>query len=95
MAKDAFAQLEERIGQAVSRIRVLSEERTRLSARQEELEEQLTELVGRNRRLEGEIGELREAHGEEQDFDATRQEIERRVEGLLERFAELDEIAGE
>ena len=79
----------------MSRIRVLSEERTRLSARQEELEEQLTELVGRNRRLEGEIGELREAHGEEQDFDATRQEIERRVEGLLERFAELDEIAGE
>ena len=47
MSTDAFQELEERIGQAVTRIRLLSEERVRLSARQEELEEKLAELAAR------------------------------------------------
>ena len=67
----------------------------RLAASQEELEEKLCELAGRNRRLEGELGELREANQERTDYDAARVEIERRVEGLLERFAELDELPGD
>jgi FtsZ-binding cell division protein ZapB len=95
MTEDAFAQLEERIGQAVERIRLLHEERSRLAASQEELEEKLSELAGRNRRLESELGELREANQERTDYDAARVEIERRVEGLLERFAELDELTGD
>jgi predicted nucleic acid-binding Zn-ribbon protein len=94
MQKDAFAQLEERIGQAVTRIRTLTEERARLSTRQEELEDQLKMLEGRNQELEGELGELREATGGTEAFEKTRREIETRVEGLLARFAELDEIAG-
>lgn len=95
MSADAFQQLEERIGQAVARIRLLSEERSRLNERQQELEEKLSELAGRNRRLESEVAELREnesAHGE---FETARQEIERRVEGLLDRFNELDELAND
>jgi predicted nucleic acid-binding Zn-ribbon protein len=95
MARDPFEQLEERIGQAVTRIRALSEERTRLKARQEELQEKMAELAERNRRLEEEIGELRDSAGAHEDFESTRREIERRVEGLLERFAELDELAAE
>lgn len=94
MTTDAFQQLEERIGQAVARIRVLSEERTRLTAREQELEDRLAELAGRNRRLEGELADLREAEGDRSEFESARQEIERRVEGLLERFSELDELAG-
>ena len=94
MQKDAFAQLEERIGQAVTRIRSLTEERAGLRARQAELEEQLRMLEGRNQELESELGELREATGGTEAFEATRREIETRVEGLLARFAELDEIAG-
>jgi len=92
---NAFQQLEERIGQAVARIRVLSDERKRLTAREAELEDKLTELSGRNRRLEGEIAELRETAGAQGDFESARLEIERRVESLLERFSELDELAGE
>jgi multidrug resistance efflux pump len=74
---------------------MLSEERVRMSARQEELEEKLAELAGRNRRLESEISELRESEGARGDFDLAKQEIERRVEGLLQRFTELDELTGE
>jgi len=95
MDTETFNQLEARIGQAVTRIRTLSEERTRLAAREEELEAQLADLSGRNRNLEGELGELREVNGDRAEFESTRQEIERRVAGLLERFAELDEITGE
>jgi len=95
MSTDAFQQLEERIGQAVSRIRTLSEERARLSAREAELEEKLAELAGRNRRLESELAELRENEGARGDFETAKLEIERRVEGLLERFTELDELTGE
>ncbi|RKZ11857.1 hypothetical protein DRQ32_04975 [bacterium] len=95
MDTETFNQLEARIGQAVTRIRSLSEERTRLAAREEELEAQLADLSGRNRNLEGELGELREVNGDRAEFESTRQEIERRVAGLLERFAELDEITGE
>jgi FtsZ-binding cell division protein ZapB len=94
MQMDAFAQLEERIGQAVTRIRTLTEERVRLGARQKELEEQLKMLERRNKELESELGKLREAHGTSQEFETTRREIETRVEGLLARFAELDEITG-
>ena len=95
MSTDAFQELEERIGQAVTRIRLLSEERARLSSRQEELEEKLAELAGRNRRLETELAELRENEGARGDFDAAKAEIERRVEGLLQRFTELDELTGD
>jgi predicted nucleic acid-binding Zn-ribbon protein len=95
MSTDAFQELEERIGQAVTRIRTLTEERTRLTSRQEELEEKLAELSGRNRRLESELAELRENEGARGDFETARREIERRVEGLLERFTELDELTGE
>lgn len=95
MDSDTFAQLEQRIGQAVDRIRNLTEERARLSAQQEELEARLAELTSHNAKLQVEVQELQEANGKRDDFEATRQEIERRVEGLLERFAELDEIAGE
>jgi len=94
MHMDAFAQLEERIGQAVNRIRDLTEERVRLNARAKELEDQLKMLEGRNEELEGELGELRQANGTSEDFETARREIETRVEGLLARFAELDEIAG-
>ena len=94
MQIDAFAQLEERIGQAVTRIRTLSEERVRLNARQKELEDQLKMLKSRNEDLEGELGVLREASGTNEEFETTRREIETRVEGLLARFAELDEITG-
>ena len=94
MQKDAFAQLEERIGQAVTRIRDLTEERARLNARQGELEAQLKMLEVRNQELEVELGELREANGGTEAFEKTRQEIESRVESLLARFAELDEITG-
>lgn len=95
MDTETFNQLEARIGQAVTRIRTLSEERSRLSERQAELEAQLTELSGRNRKLEGELGELRELGRDQAAFESTRMEIERRVAGLLERFAELDEITGD
>jgi predicted nucleic acid-binding Zn-ribbon protein len=95
MVKDPFEQLEERIGQAVTRIRVLSEERARLQGREEELEQKLAELADRNRRLEEEIVELRDSEGAREDFESTRREIERRVESLLERFTELDELAAD
>ena len=95
MARDPFEQLEERIGQAVTRIRVLSEEKARLHALHAELEQKMAELAERNRRLEDEIGELRDSAGAREDFESTRREIERRVEGLLERFTELDELAAE
>ena len=51
-------------------------------------------LEGRNQELEGELGELREVTGGTEAFEKTRREIETRVEGLLARFAELDEITG-
>mgnify|MGYP000004668788 CR=1 FL=1 len=38
---------------------------------------------------------LRENEGARGDFDAAKAEIERRVEGLLKRFTELDELTGE
>ena len=95
MDSDTFTQLERRIGQAVDRIRSLDEERRQLRARQEELEARLAELTGHNAKLQVEVEELGDARRQAEDYEATRQEIERRVEGLLERFAELDEIAGE
>lgn len=95
MDSDTFERLEQRIGQAVDRIRSLSADRERLTAHQQELEARLAELTGHNARLQVEVKELQQANGDRTDFEKTRQEIERRVEGLLERFAELDEIAGD
>lgn len=95
MDSETFARLETRIGQAVDRIRSLTEERARLREQAEELEARVAELTGHNAKLQVEVEELQEANGAREDFEATRKEIERRVEGLLERFSELDEIAGD
>lgn len=87
----AFDRLEERIGQAIGRIHELARQRDEAREQVERLGREIEELRGQNARLGSELEEVRTASVAREEFEASKREIERRVENLLHRFSELDE----
>lgn len=89
----AFDQLEERIGQAIGRIRELTRERDAAREQAARLEHEAEQLRTNKAQLEHELEQVRAASVGRDEFEASKREIERRVENLLHRFGELDETA--
>ncbi len=82
---NGFEQLEERIGQAISRIRELQSERDALRARVATLEQEQQEL-------EEQIRQVRAESIPRNEYEEKKRAIEQRVESLLKRFGELDSL---
>ena len=82
---NGFEQLEERIGQAIGRIRELQSERDALRARVATLEQE-------QRELEAQVRQTRAESIPRTEYEEKKRAIEQRVESLLKRFGELDAL---
>lgn len=87
----AFDQLEERIGQAIGRIRDLTRERDGAREHVARLEREMEQLRASHAEVTTELDAVRAASVGRDEFESSKREIERRVENLLHRFSELDE----
>lgn len=91
MSENSFERLEQRIGEAISLIGRLREENARLQEQRTRLQDEIEQLAAARTQLDAELNDLRAATIPRAEFESRKQEIERRVATLLERFDELDE----
>jgi len=95
MKDNSFERLEERIGEAISLIGRLRDENAQLQTQRSELNDQLERLSQTQRQLQEELSTVQSSSVPRDEFESRKQEIERRVASLLERFDELDETGSE
>ena len=95
MKDNSFERLEEKIGEAISLIGKLRHENARLQTQRSELNDQLEQLSRSHRQLQEELSSVQSSSVPRDEFESRKQEIERRVASLLERFDELNETGPE